>query len=53
MQRGFSVMLETFTCAIVLIARANMARKALKRSAARRLPKGSAQERIRSSYKYN
>ena len=29
MQRGFVIMLETFTCAIVMVARANLARKSL------------------------
>lgn len=37
MQRGFSIVVETFACALVMIARANMARRALKRRAPARL----------------
>jgi hypothetical protein len=35
MQRGFSIVVETFTCALVLLVRANITRKALKRARAR------------------
>lgn len=45
MQRGFSLMIETFTAALVLVVRARLARKA-----ARRKP---VPARIRSPYKYN
>lgn len=47
MQRGFSLMIETFTCALVLVARAQMARKALKRRAVSSAPVRLAPARAR------